>query len=64
VALFGTGVISLDSNMWWVAPLLTGALGVTLGAVAPFGQTPAGDADRPVDSEGTGARSSTAPLSW
>jgi hypothetical protein len=51
VALFGAGTIALDSNVWFVAPLLLGALGVTLGAVAPFGRPPAGDADRTSDAE-------------
>jgi hypothetical protein len=49
VALFGAGTIALDSNVWFVAPLLLGALGVTLGAVAPFGRPPAGDTDRTSD---------------
>jgi hypothetical protein len=49
LALFGAGTIALDSNVWFVAPLLLGALGVTLGAVAPFGRPPAGDADRMSD---------------
>jgi hypothetical protein len=51
VALFGAGTIALDSNVWFVAPLLLGALGVTLGAVAPFGRPPAGAADRMSDAE-------------
>jgi hypothetical protein len=53
VALFGTGTIPLDSNVWLVAPLLLGALGVTLGAVAPFGRVPGDDADRSSDAEGS-----------
>jgi hypothetical protein len=36
VTLFGAGVISLDSNVWWLAPLLFGVLGIALGAMAPF----------------------------
>jgi hypothetical protein len=52
VALFGTGVIALDDNVWFVAPLMLGALGVTLGAVAPFGRPPAGEPDRATDVEG------------
>jgi hypothetical protein len=51
VALFGAGAIALDSNVWFVAPLLLGALGVTLGAAAPFGRPPAGDADRTPDTQ-------------
>jgi hypothetical protein len=55
VALFGTGTIALDSNVWFVAPLLLGALGVTLGAVAPFGRPPAGDTDATPDDDATAA---------
>jgi hypothetical protein len=51
LALFGTGAIALDSNVWFVAPLLLGALGVTLGAVAPFGRPPAGDTNPTSDAE-------------
>ena len=38
VTLFGAGAISLDSNVWWFAPLVVAALGAALGMVAPFGR--------------------------
>ena len=36
--LFGAGAIALDSVLWWVAPLVLAALGIALGAAAPFGR--------------------------
>lgn len=36
--LFGTGVIALDSFLWWVAPVGLAAVGLLLGAAAPFGR--------------------------
>ncbi len=36
--LFGAGAIALDSILWWIAPLVLGALGIALGVAAPFGR--------------------------
>jgi hypothetical protein len=34
--LFGVQVIPLDSQVWWILPVLLAALGVAVGAAAPF----------------------------
>lgn len=36
--LFGAGAIAFDSILWWIAPLVLGALGIALGVAAPFGR--------------------------
>ena len=57
--LFGAGVIALDSALWWIAPLVLGALGITLGAAAPFGRDSKGrelmapDSADPIDPDTT-----------
>jgi hypothetical protein len=61
-ALFGSGSIALDSNVWFVAPLLLGALGVTLGVLAPFGRLPVEDSDGPAASGGTDGSDGRAAL--
>lgn len=52
--LFGVAVIPLDSPVWWILPLLLAALGLALGAAAPFGREAA--LTEPVDAA-TGTRS-------
>ena len=36
--LFGAGGVALDSAVWWILPAILAALGLLLGAVAPFGR--------------------------
>jgi len=38
--LFGSGMIALDSPLWWALPAIGVALGLLLGAIAPFGKQP------------------------
>lgn len=50
--LFGSAAIALDSAVWWVLPAVLAALGLLLGAAAPFGGG-AGTAETP-DADGAG----------
>lgn len=48
MTLFGAGAITLDSNVWWYAPVMLAALGAALGAAAPFGRKKGKDGDQPL----------------
>ncbi|MFO7779869.1 MAG: hypothetical protein R6V28_16080 [Nitriliruptoraceae bacterium] len=52
--LFGAAGIALDSAVWWILPAVLAALGLLLGAAAPFGRD-AGAAEAPgADTGGAG----------
>ncbi|MFO7778588.1 MAG: hypothetical protein R6V28_09565 [Nitriliruptoraceae bacterium] len=66
--LFGAAAIPLDSAVWWILPAVLAALGLLLGAVAPFGGETAATAAPGADGRGGGGdaaegRSSSDPRS-
>ena len=57
--LFGSGIIALDSPVWWGLPAVGVALGLLLGATAPFGkqapdETAQPDPTTPASTDGDG----------
>ncbi len=56
--LFGAAAIALDSAVWWVLPAVLAALGLLLGAAAPFGVGAGPDATT-TDDRGPGGGSAT-----
>lgn len=56
--LFGSATIALDSAVWWVLPAVLAALGLLLGAAAPFG---GGNGETAAETPGPGTGPSGGP---